>query len=398
MNAQFEGRTASRWRMPDWVVWLTALIGPLVLTVVLVQLGGTEKRNYVFLYLALIAIVGVLRGLWPALLAAAVSFPLLDYFFVVPYYTFTISRSEDLINLVVFVVTAVLVGMLASRRRRALLESEALASQLRDVNTELVRLNKEQAEAAQAALRLARSEQQIRALQESDRLRRELLANVSHELRTPLGTILAESTDPAGVKTTREAERKFETVAAEARRLEALVTDMLDMARIEGGALDLDLEPVGVGDAIAAAVDRLHHVSPQREVAWDRNSADLDVLADWNRLGQVLDNLLANADRFAPRRTPITVDISTEKPGLATIGVIDQGPGIASELRPRIFERFVRGDSADDGSKAAGTGLGLAIVKGLVEAHAGSVALEESHDGVGATFRFTIPLAPAKNQ
>jgi K+-sensing histidine kinase KdpD len=397
MSTQPDRRTAGRWRMPDWVVWVTALIGPLVLTTVLVQLGGTEKRNYVFLYLALIAIVGVVRGLWPALLAAAVSFPLLDYFFVVPYYTFTISRSEDLLNLLIFVVTASLVGVLASRRRRALLDSEALASQLREVNTELVRLNKEQAEAAQSALRLARSEQQIRALQESDRLRRELLANVSHELRTPLGTILAESTDPAGVKTTGDAVRKLETVAAEARRLEALVTDMLDMARIEGGALDLDLEPVGVDDAIAAAVDRLHHASSQRVVSWDRGSADVDVLADWDRLGQVLDNLLANANRFAPLGTPITVEVSTEKTGLATIGVIDHGPGIAPELRPRIFERFVRGDSADDGTKAAGTGLGLAIVKGLVEAHAGSVALEESREGVGAAFRFTIPLAPAKD-
>src|ERR1700730_12309285 len=290
MSTQPDRRTAGRWRMPDWVVWATALIGPLVLTTVLVQLGGTEKRNYVFLYLALIAIVGVVRGLWPALLAAAVSFPLLDYFFVVPYYTFTISRSEDLLNLLIFVVTASLVGVLASRRRQALLDSEALASQLRDVNTELVRLNKEQAEAAQSVLRLARSEQQIRALQESDRLRRELLANVSHELRTPLGTILAESTDSSVPLTVADAETRLATVASEARRLEALVNDMLDMARIEGGALDLDLEPLGLADAIAAATDRLHHASIDRVVAWDGEAADIDVLADWNRLGQILDN------------------------------------------------------------------------------------------------------------
>jgi two-component system sensor histidine kinase KdpD len=381
--------------MPDWVVWLLALAGPALLTAILTGVTGAEKRNYVFLYLGLIAVVGVLRGFWSALLAAVISFGFLDYFFVEPYNTFTISHPQDFLNLVVFVVTASLVGVLASRRRRALLESEALARQLRDANTELVRLNKDQAEAAQAALRLARSEQQIRTLQEADRLRRELLANVSHELRTPLGTILTESTDHSAPLTVAEAEGRLATVASEARRLEALVNDMLDMARIEGGALDLDLEPVGLADAVAAATERLHHASPARVVAWDRLAADIDLLADWNRLGQVLDNLLANADRFAPPDTPITVQASKDREsGLATIHVSDRGPGVATEVRDRIFERFVRGDGKGEQAQSAGTGLGLAIVKGLVEAHAGSVALEAAPDGVGAVFRFTLPLAP----
>jgi K+-sensing histidine kinase KdpD len=394
MAADMPKPVLSRWRTPDWVVWLIALFGPAALTAVLLGITGAEKRNYVFLYLGLVAAVGVARGLWPALLAAVVSFAFLDYFFVLPYYTFTISSSQDVLNLMVFVATAGLVGILASRRRRALLDSQALAGQLRDVNAELVHFNKEQAEAAQAALRLARSEQQIRALQEADRLRRELLANVSHELRTPLGTILTESTDRSAALTVADAERRLSTVAAEARRLEALVNDMLDMARIEGGALDLDLEPVGLDDAIAAAAERLHHASPNRGVAWDRLAANVEVLADWARLGQVFDNLLANADRFASPGTAITVEVLKADDGLATIHVIDQGPGVAPELRDRVFERFVRGDSKADPSESTGTGLGLAIVKGLVEAHAGSVALEESPAGVGAIFRFTLPLAP----
>jgi K+-sensing histidine kinase KdpD len=394
MAADTQKPVVRRWQAPDWLVWVIALVGPAVLTAGLLGITGAEKRNYVFLYLGLIAAVGVARGLWPAILAAVVSFGFLDYFFVEPYYTFTISHPLDLLNLVVFVAAAGLVGMLASRRRRALLESEALARQLREVNTELIRLNKEQAEAAQAALRLARSEQQIRALQEADRLRRELLANVSHELRTPLGTILAESTDRSAALTVAEADRRLATVAAEARRLEALVDDMLDMARIEGGALDLDLEPLSLDDAVAAAAERLHHASPNRVVEWDRHAAEVDVLADWARLGQVFDNLLANANRFAPADTPITVKMSNEESGLVTVRVIDSGPGVETEMRERVFERFVRGDSKGDQAQSAGTGLGLAIVKGLVEAHAGSVALEESPDGVGAVFRLTLPLAP----
>jgi two-component system sensor histidine kinase KdpD len=375
------------------VVWTAAVAGPPLLTAVLTRLSANVQRDYVFLYLGLVAILAVLRGLWPALLAATISFLLVDYFFVAPVYTLTIADEQDIVNLLAFVATAAGIGLLASHRRRALLESQALAKQLRDLNSELVRLNKEQAEAAQSALRLARSEQQIRTLQEADRLRRELLANVSHELRTPLGTILTESTDPSGVKSVTQAERRLATVASEARRLEALVNDMLDMARIEGGALDLELEPLRLNDAISAAIERLHHKSPDREVSWDEN-AGIEVLADWDRLGQVLDNLLANADRFAPPGTPITARVARDESGFATVRVIDRGPGVAPDLRERIFERFVRGDSQDGDALGAGTGLGLAIVKGLVEAHAGSVALEDAADGVGAVFRFTLPLAP----
>ena len=380
--------------MPDWVIWLMALAGPAVITAALVGYSHQVQRDYVFIYLGLVAVVGVLRGLWPALACAAISFLLVDYFFVPPFGTLTIADEQDIVNLLAFLVIAGVVGFLASHRRRALLSSQALARQLRDANSELVRLNKEQAEAAQSELRLARSEQQIRALQEADRLRRELLANVSHELRTPLGTILTESTDRSSTLTVATAERRLATVAAEARRLEALVNDMLDMARIEGGALDLDLEPLRLDDAIAAAAERLHHASSDRVVEWDKAASDVEVLADWARVGQVFDNLLANADRFAPPQTPITVEVSKEDTGLATVRVIDRGPGVAAELRDRVFERFVRSDSTADPTEATGTGLGLAIVKGLVEAHAGSVALDPSPAGAGAVFRFTLPLAP----
>src|ERR1700681_4359726 len=265
-----------RGQMPDSVIWLMALAGPAVITAALVRYSHQVQRDYVFIYLGLVAVVGVLRGLWPALACAAVSFLLVDYFFVRPFGTLTIADEQDIVNLLAFLVIAGVVGLLASRRRRGLLDFQALARQLRDVNSELVRLNKEQAESAQAALRLVRSEQQIRALQEADRLRRELLANVSHELRTPLGTILTESTDRSAALTVASAERRLATVAAEARRLQALVNDMLDMARIEGGALDLDLEPLGLGDAIAAAAERLRHASRGREVAWDPEAGDVE--------------------------------------------------------------------------------------------------------------------------
>ena len=378
-------------RWVDRAAWVTAVVGPPLVTAALFQLSHQTQRDYVFIYLGLVAVVAVLRGLWPALLCGGISFLLVDYFFVPPVYTFTIADETDLVNLSAFLGTAVLVGLLASRQRNAQLQAEALARQLQNANSELVRLNKEQADAAQAALRLARSEQQINALRETDRLRRELLANVSHELRTPLGTILTESTDPSNDRNAEEMRKAMTTIAAEARRLNALVADMLDVTTIEGGALELDLAPVVLDDAIEAAVERLHHVSPEREVRWEREAAQVVALADWDRLGQIFDNLLANADRFAPAPTPIEIEVNREPPGLVAVRVIDHGPGIAADLRDHIFERFFRGQS--NGASAGGTGLGLAIVKGLVEAHAGTVTVDEGGDH-GAVFHFTLPEAP----
>jgi K+-sensing histidine kinase KdpD len=367
-------------------VWAAALGGPLVATAVLFNLSHLTQRDYIFVYLGLVVLVGVFGGLWPALACAVVSFLCVDYFFVPPIYTFTIADEQDIVNLVAFLGTAAVVGLLASRLRAALLHTEALAGQLQHANTELVRLNQEQAQAAQAALRLARSEQQINALRETDRLRRDLLANVSHELRTPLGTILAVSTDPSNERDSKDLDRALQTIAAEARRLNTLVTDMLDMTIIEGGALELDLVPVDLADAIEAAAERLHRVSVSRNVTWDRESARVEVLADWDRLGQIFDNLLSNADRFAPDETPIDISVAREQRGLVTVRVGDHGPGVPPEIRDSIFERFFRGD----GNGSGGTGLGLAIVKGLVEAHAGTVAIEDVVEA-GATFRFTLP-------
>ena len=365
------------------LAWLAAVLAPAVLTAGLLGIGG-QSRDYVFLYLAVVAVLGVLGGLWPALAAAALSFLLVDFFFVPPHYTLTIDSEQDIVNLLAFVTTAGLVGLLTAQRRRALVRAEALALQLRQAN-------QEQAEAARQALRLARSEERVRVLEETDRLRRDLLGNVSHELRTPLGTVLTESTNPLSPEAaTGEADRRLRTIAGEARRLQALVDDMLDVAVIEAGTLELDLEPLRIADAIEAAVERLERVSPDRRVTWDRAGAEVEALADWDRLGQVLDNLLGNADRFSPPGAPIHVEVGEDQRDLVWVRIRDHGPGVPPGLRERIFDRFVRGDATPAGTRPAGTGLGLAIVRGLVEAHGGSVSVEEA-GGSGAAFRFTLP-------
>src|ERR1700681_1484382 len=119
----------SRRQMPDWVIWLIGLAGPPIVTAALVGYSHPVQRDYVFIYLGLVAVVGVLRGLWPALACAAVSFLLVDYFFVSPIGTLTISDEQDIVNLLAFLVIAGVVGLLASRRRRGLLDFQALAGE-----------------------------------------------------------------------------------------------------------------------------------------------------------------------------------------------------------------------------------------------------------------------------
>jgi len=382
------------WGMPkrdtieEIAVAIAAVVVPAALTAILTR-TSSPQREYVFLYMGVVAIIALLRGLWPALLAAATSFLLVDYFFVPPVGQLTIADEQDLVNLAIFFGTGGLIGFLAGRRRDLQLRAQALAGQLRNANAELVRLNRDQAVAAQSAVRLARTEQQVQLLHQAEQDLRNLLATISHELRTPIGTILTDSTNMLRTQQMNASVRyRIEGIANEARRLNHLLSDMLSLARIESGALQLTLEPVQVSDAVAAAAERLKRIAPDRPVEWNGSDAAVSVLADWDSLGQVFDNLLDNANRFAPPGTAISVKISQEEPGRVTIRVIDHGPGIPAEMRDRLFNRFVKGPA----SSSDGTGLGLAITRGLVEAHAGTIALEDGEPGV-TTFRFTIPKA-----
>ena len=373
-------------QLEEGAVVVLAVIAPAVLTAILLQTNSSQ-REYVFIYMAVVAVIAVIRGLWPALLAAAVSFLLVDYFFVPPMRTLTINNEQDLVNLAIFFGTAGVVGFLAGRRREAQIRTQGLASELRNANAELVRLNRDQAAAAQAAVRLARTEQQVQVLQQAEQELRDLLATISHELRTPIGTILTDSTNMLRTQEMNTSVRyRIEGIAGEARRLNRLLADMLNLARIDSGALQLTLEPVQVADAVAAAAERLKRIAPDRTVEWDLKEAGVTVLADWDSLGQILDNLFDNANRFAPLRTPITVRVDRQDPGRVGLRVIDRGPGVPAAMRERLFTRFVKGPS-DSGD---GTGLGLAITRGLVEAHAGSITLEDGPPDE-TRFRFTLP-------
>jgi K+-sensing histidine kinase KdpD len=394
--------SSARGHLTVFAGFIGAIGGPVAITALLSIFGPSTARDYVFVYVALVAVVGTLTGLRSALVAAALSFLLVDWFFVLPIHTLTIADPSDVVDLVVFVAVAGAAGGVGSGRRHAQIEAERLAAELGRTNTQLQRLEREQAEAAAVAVRLAQSQQQVKVLEASDRLRTDLLANVSHELRTPLASILTGATDLLGrPHLSAPLRADVEAIIGEARRLERLVSDLLDMARIEAHALTLDAVEIDLGEAVEAAAGRLRLASPGRPVEVSLPPGGLEVLADWDRLGQILDNLLQNADRHAPPGTPIAVAATPGKRGMVVVRVIDRGPGVPVEQRERIFERFVRGVEEEppdgrlhgqpDGAAQGGTGLGLAIVRGLVEAHAGRVWIEDSEEGEGARFAFTLP-------
>ncbi len=376
----YKGIVRIPYRRFSWLVSIgAAILAPVILTALLLAINPGTPRDYVFLYLAIVAVLGVGSGLRAAVLSATISFLLLDFLFVHPVHSFEFADRTDLLNLSVFLGAAGLVGTLGSNRRASQLRAEALASELQQANIELARL--------------AETERQIRALEETDRVRRELLANVSHELRTPLGSILTGATDMLERGSLPEdLHVQMGDLATEARRLNRLVSDMLDMSRIEGGILDLQLVEVDLSEALQAAVDRLWRQNPARSVVVDVPDSTPEVMADWDRLGQVLDNLLGNADHAAPPDSPIRISAVVSDTAEVVVRVIDAGPGVPFELQKRIFERFVRGGGTNS-DRGAGTGLGLAIVQGLVEAQGGRVWLEDPEPGEGGRFAFSIPAA-----
>jgi K+-sensing histidine kinase KdpD len=369
-----------------------AVVAPPLLTLVLARLPPSEARAYVFLYLGIVASLGLLTGLVPALIAAALSSVLGDYFFLPPVDSLSLANPSDVLYLVVFFATAGAVGSVAALRRRSIIAARGLSRTLAAANTELERLYRDQAASARTAVRLAQTQQQVSALRDADRVRRELLQNVSHELRTPLASILTGATVLLGRTDVTGAVRDgLAGIVTQSRRLDRLVGDMLDLARIEGHALELRLEPTDVGEAVEAAAARLRQTHPTRIVRIETAPGSLEAVADWDRLGQVLDNLLVNADRYAPPKSPIEIHVAPGARGTIVTRVIDHGPGVHAELKDHIFERFVRDEQAGD----EGTGLGLAIVRGIVEAHAGRIWLDDPESGGGATFAFTLPADPA---
>jgi two-component system OmpR family sensor kinase len=221
------------------------------------------------------------------------------------------------------------------------------------------------------------------------RLRR-FVADASHELRTPITSIrgYAELFRRGASSRPDDLERAMRRIEDEGARMGLLVDDLLLLARLDQGR-PLERERVDLATVVEDAVGDARAVEADRPIDL-RVEGPLVVRGDERRLHQVIANLLDNARRHTPARTPVSVRLARSD-GAATLEVADSGPGMTPEEAQSVFERFYRGDPSRSRS-SGGTGLGLAIVAAIVEAHGGRIAAS-SRPGEGATFVVSLPLA-----
>jgi signal transduction histidine kinase len=235
-------------------------------------------------------------------------------------------------------------------------------------------------------------EARLGELQRADRVRRQLLADVGHELMTPLTAIrgyLETLSMPAAVRDEATRERYLRIVTDETQRLEAIIGDLLDLARLEGGGVEIESAEVPMSWLFERVVERHGVVASGRRIALETSIANgaEHVRADGRRLEQALQNLVANAVRHTPDGGRVAVSAERVPDG-TLIRVEDTGPGIPQEHLPLVFDRFYKIDRAR-ASGQSGSGLGLSIVKAIVERHGGRVSVDNA--GGGARFDIVLP-------
>lgn len=226
-------------------------------------------------------------------------------------------------------------------------------------------------------------------VQRVDQVRRDFLSNVSHELRTPLASIRAmvETLEDGGLDDRRDAEEFLTRIHQQVDRITALVNELLDLSRIESGAVDLRPEPIDASALLAEAASLLRTRAESEEVRiLCREGPGPTVEGDHTSLLRVVSNLLDNAIKFSPPGGAIQAEARDEG-DLVALSVHNDGEGIPEADLPRVFERFYKGDHS---RSQGGVGLGLAIVKHVVRAHGGT-AEARSEPGQGATFTVRLP-------
>jgi two-component system sensor histidine kinase KdpD len=301
----------------------------------------------------------------------AAGFLTFDFFFIPPYYTFYVTEGEDWVSLVVYACVGCTVGGVVAQLDRA-----------------------------------QRAASRIRVLEEVDRLRAALMGSVSHDLRTPLASIKASISDLAdpGLHLSEEDRATLlRTTEEETDRLTRLVANLLDMSRIQAGALAPHRSATPLDELIGAVAARLAPMFADHPLTLDTADGLPLVDVDYLLIEQVLTNLLENAARHTPPGTAVTLRaaLAASAASVASgagasgaeveVAVVDHGPGVPEEERDRIFDEFYRPGA--EGRGPAGAGMGLAIVKAIVEAHGGRIRVEPTPGG-GATFAFRLPVAP----
>jgi len=229
------------------------------------------------------------------------------------------------------------------------------------------------------------------AAREGERLKSALLDAITHDFRTPLTSMKASVTSllsPARLLDESQKSELLHIIDEECDRLNRLVGEAAEMARLEAGEVKLQIEPVGVDALIAGALDVCKGVLGGRPIKVNLQNPDLRVRADFARAEEVLVHLIQNAHLYSLPDHPITIS-AEEKDDFVQFSVADQGPGIGDAELGLIFDKFYRG--ADQRYRVQGTGMGLPIAKAIVEAHGGTISVV-SQTGHGSVFSFGLPI------
>jgi two-component system sensor histidine kinase KdpD len=334
--------------------YLLASLGVTALAAVLDPLRGhLDLASDALLFLLLVVSTAIVGGLGPALVACALGSVLLNFFFTAPFHTLRIREPTDIVAVVVFALVAVMVSWvvdLAARRSAAVREAAELEA--------------------------------------GNRLRTALLAAVGHDLRTPLATakaVVSGLRGPELVLGDDDRDELLEVADQALDRLAALIGNLLDLSRLQAGALPVRTQPVPLADVVVAALDSLG--VERQGVVLDVPEHLPDVVVDPGLLERVIANLVSNAQRYAPDPPLVAATAVHDR---VELRVVDTGPGIPLAHHDQVFLPFQRlGDTGD-----AGLGLGLALSRGLVEAMAGTLVLEETPGG-GLTLAISLPAVAA---
>ena len=359
-------RTGAR---PAWTGYLAAA------AIMLATAGATlavrsvlNPTDVAMLFLLGVVVVASKYPQGPSLLASALSILLFDFLFIPPYYRFSVHDARYLLTFGMMLVIAVVMGRLTSRLR----------------------------EQAGAARELAARHETARVAVASERLRTALLSSLSHDLRTPLGAIEGAASTLAGAEEDLSpAVRKelAETVLEQSRRMSRLVSNLLEMMRLETGALAVRRSWQPLEESLGVALLRLEHTLRDHPVDV-RLPPELPLVSvDEVLLEQVFVNLLENAAKHSPAGTAVRISAWRDAESVI-VEVADEGPGIPADEAEAVFHKFYRGTSSASAPPSEGSGLGLAICRGIVSAHGGRIWVEAGQ-ARGAALRFTIPMTSA---
>jgi two-component system sensor histidine kinase KdpD len=320
------------------------------------------------LYLVPVVVSAVLWGRLAGISASVLSFLAINYFFIPPYYTFRVRHAQDFLAMLALLGVAILISELMARAQ---------------ARFEVAR-QREQARAA-----LEATEARARVLEESDRLKTAILSSVSHELRTPLASIQAAATTLFNTQVDLEdgARLELQTVLLEeTEHLTQLVGNLLNMSRLEAGALKLQRQWNSMTEIIHSAIRRLQRFTTHHRLEINAPEELPLVAVDFVLMEQVILNLVSNSLKFAPLHSKINVTAQVDELAM-TVTVSNMGPSVPEEFIGHIFDKFIIIPGQES---ARGTGLGLSICKGIVEAHGGSIWASNLPEGVA--FNFSIPL------